>query len=91
MKHSAASIRAKLEHPVIDGDGHWIEPIPIFLDFLKDVARELARAGAIRQAEELAARLDDPSLCDGAQGSGAAHRRRARDGLLRHLEVCREY
>src|SRR5437870_895534 len=24
MKHSAASIRAKLEHQVIDGDGHWI-------------------------------------------------------------------
>jgi hypothetical protein len=33
----SAAIRAKLDHPVIDGDGHWLEPIPIFLDFLRDV------------------------------------------------------
>jgi predicted TIM-barrel fold metal-dependent hydrolase len=36
MKRSAASIRAQLKHPVIDGDGHWLEPIPVFLDFLRD-------------------------------------------------------
>ncbi len=34
----SAAVRARLNHPVIDGDGHWLEPIPIFLDFLKDVA-----------------------------------------------------
>ncbi len=34
----SAAVRAKLDYPVIDGDGHWLEPIPIFLDFLKDVA-----------------------------------------------------
>src|SRR5438445_7319484 len=34
----SAAVRARLEHPVIDGDGHWLEPIPIFLDYLKDVA-----------------------------------------------------
>ncbi len=33
----SAAIRAKLDHPVIDGDGHWLEPIPIVLDFLRDV------------------------------------------------------
>ena len=33
----SAAVRAKLNHPVIDGDGHWLEPIPIFLDFLRDV------------------------------------------------------
>src|SRR5438132_2175688 len=43
MKHSAASIRAKLEHPVIDGDGHWIEPVPVFLEYL----RETGGAGAV--------------------------------------------
>jgi hypothetical protein len=32
MKRSAADIRAQLDHPVIDGDGHWLEPIPIFLE-----------------------------------------------------------
>jgi predicted TIM-barrel fold metal-dependent hydrolase len=33
----SAAVRARLGHPVIDGDGHWLEPVPIFLDFLRDV------------------------------------------------------
>ncbi len=38
LPHSkSAAVRAKLDHPVIDGDGHWLEPIPILLDYLKDV------------------------------------------------------
>ena len=35
----SAAVRARLDHPVIDGDGHWLEPIPIFLDYLRDVGR----------------------------------------------------
>ena len=31
----SAKIRAQLNHPVIDADGHWLEPVPIFLDFLQ--------------------------------------------------------
>lgn len=31
----SADIRAQLNHPVIDADGHWLEPVPIFLDFLQ--------------------------------------------------------
>ena len=34
----AAQIHDQLKHPVIDGDGHWMEPIPIFLDYLGEVA-----------------------------------------------------
>jgi predicted TIM-barrel fold metal-dependent hydrolase len=34
----SAVVRARLDHPVIDGDGHWLEPVPIFLDFLRQVA-----------------------------------------------------
>lgn len=34
---ASASIRARLKHPVIDGDGHWIEFEPTFLDYLKQV------------------------------------------------------
>jgi predicted TIM-barrel fold metal-dependent hydrolase len=34
----SAAVRARLDHPVIDGDGHWLEPIPIFLDYLRDLA-----------------------------------------------------
>ena len=37
MKRSPAEIRAELGHPVIDGDGHWLEPIPVFLEYLRDV------------------------------------------------------
>src|SRR5881628_4264625 len=34
----SAAVRARLDHPVIDGDGHWLEPVPIFLDYLREVA-----------------------------------------------------
>jgi predicted TIM-barrel fold metal-dependent hydrolase len=34
MANRAAEIRAGLSHPVIDGDGHWMEPIPVFLEYL---------------------------------------------------------
>jgi hypothetical protein len=37
MEHRAAVIRAGLKHPVIDGDGHWMEPIPVFLEYLREV------------------------------------------------------
>jgi predicted TIM-barrel fold metal-dependent hydrolase len=33
----SAAVRQTLDHPVIDGDGHWLEPMPIFLDYLKGV------------------------------------------------------
>ena len=37
MEHRAAQIHAGLQHPVIDGDGHWLEPIPVFLEHLGQV------------------------------------------------------
>ena len=37
MKNRAAEIHTELKHPVIDGDGHWMEPIPIFLEYLSEV------------------------------------------------------
>ena len=37
-ERDAAAIRARLDHPVIDGDGHLVEAGPVFLDYLKDVA-----------------------------------------------------
>src|SRR5258705_12715968 len=36
MEHRAAEIHDGLKHPVIDGDGHWMEPIPIFLEYLSE-------------------------------------------------------
>jgi predicted TIM-barrel fold metal-dependent hydrolase len=34
MMNRAAEIHASLKHPVIDGDGHWLEPVPVFLEYL---------------------------------------------------------
>src|SRR3954470_8031200 len=34
----AAKIRSKLKHPIIDGDGHWVEAIPVHLDYLRELA-----------------------------------------------------
>ena len=48
MTRSAADIRAQLKHPVIDGDGHWVEPIPIFLEYLREV-------GGVSAVDELRA------------------------------------
>jgi predicted TIM-barrel fold metal-dependent hydrolase len=32
----SARIRAQLDHPVIDGDGHIVELMPVFLDYVRD-------------------------------------------------------
>jgi predicted TIM-barrel fold metal-dependent hydrolase len=49
MDSRAARIRASLQHPVIDGDGHWMEPIPIFLEHL----REVGGSGAVDRLRAL--------------------------------------
>jgi predicted TIM-barrel fold metal-dependent hydrolase len=33
---SSQRVHQSLTHQVIDGDGHWLEPIPVLLDFLRD-------------------------------------------------------
>ncbi len=35
---AAARVRRRLNHPVIDADGHWLELMPVFLEFLAEVA-----------------------------------------------------
>ena len=49
MPKRAEQIRASLKHPIIDGDGHWMEPIPVFLEYL-------AEAGGPKAVDELKAR-----------------------------------
>ena len=49
MKSRAEEIHDGLKHPVIDGDGHWMEPIPIFLEYL----REVGGAKAVDQMHSL--------------------------------------
>ena len=35
---SSADIRKKIGHPVIDGDGHLVEYMPAYVEYLKQVA-----------------------------------------------------
>src|SRR5262245_60878129 len=38
-------IRAKLNHPVIDGDGHWVEWDPVFAERMRKVGGDMAADG----------------------------------------------
>ena len=38
MSLDPAQIRARLDHPVIDGDGHIVESLPLLLDYIRRVA-----------------------------------------------------
>jgi predicted TIM-barrel fold metal-dependent hydrolase len=42
---SPAQIRAGLKHPVIDGDGHWVEYDPVFSEKMRKVGGDLAADG----------------------------------------------
>lgn len=48
----SAAVRARLDHPVIDGDGHWLEPVPIFLDYLRQVGGPSVVERFIHKARE---------------------------------------
>ena len=39
---NSAQVRAELDHPVLDGDAHYLEPVPDFLDFVRERAGEEA-------------------------------------------------
>jgi predicted TIM-barrel fold metal-dependent hydrolase len=47
----SARVREGLDHPVIDGDGHMLEPVPVFLDFLRDEGGKRAVAQFRERAE----------------------------------------
>ncbi len=42
---SAAQIRARVDHPVIDGDGHWVEFDPVFAERMRKVGGDRAAEG----------------------------------------------
>jgi predicted TIM-barrel fold metal-dependent hydrolase len=46
-KGDAAKIRSKLGHPIVDGDSHWIESIPVMTDYVR-------QEGGAKMAEEFA-------------------------------------
>ena len=44
-QHSPAEIRKKLNHPIIDGDGHWVEYDPVFAEQMRKVGGDKAADG----------------------------------------------
>ena len=42
---TAAQIRSRLDHPVIDGDGHWVEFDPVFSERMRKVGGDRAAEG----------------------------------------------
>src|SRR2546422_9923923 len=48
----SSAVRARLDHPVIDGDGHWLEPVPIFLDYLRQLAGPSVAERFVKKATE---------------------------------------
>src|ERR1700752_690825 len=41
----SAALRARLKHPVVDSDGHWVEFGPDLMDYLKEVGGSRAAEG----------------------------------------------
>lgn len=42
---SSAEVRAALDHPIVDGDGHWVEYHPVMVDALHDIGGDAAVEG----------------------------------------------
>src|SRR5258708_12422497 len=46
-------VRSKLTHPVIDGDGHWIEYGPVFAEKVRKAAGDKAADGLLRHMRRI--------------------------------------
>jgi predicted TIM-barrel fold metal-dependent hydrolase len=55
------TIHSRLNHPVIDSDGHWIEYFPVMLDYLRQVAGNSAAEG-MKSGDEIVGRIVNMSL-----------------------------
>src|SRR5580704_18054805 len=55
--HSPAEIHKKLKHPVIDGDGHWVEYTPVFAEKMRKVVGDLGADGFLKSQERIPSAL----------------------------------
>src|SRR5579862_9626821 len=51
--HSPAEIRKGLKHPVIDGDGHWVEYTPVFAEKIRKVTGDLGGNGFLQSQRRI--------------------------------------
>ena len=70
---SAAQIKARLDHPIIDADGHWIEYGPVFTEELRRVGGEDAVEGwnAVRNGSRVSRPWPMGSSGKGVSRNGA--------------------
>ncbi|HZB90381.1 MAG TPA: amidohydrolase family protein [Stellaceae bacterium] len=48
-----AEVRARLNHPIIDADGHWVEYVPVFAERMRKVAGDKAADGFIKSQRRI--------------------------------------
>ncbi len=51
--HSPQEIRRNLKHPVIDGDGHWVEYTPVFAEKIRKVTGDLGANGFLQSQRRI--------------------------------------
>src|SRR6202041_1987547 len=56
--HSPQEIRKNLKHPVIDGDGHWVEYTPVFAEKMRKVVGDLGADGFIASQRRIPSALE---------------------------------
>ena len=44
---SPAKIHSQLKHPVVDGDGHWLEYVPVFSEKMRKAVGDKAADGFV--------------------------------------------
>ena len=50
---SPSEVRASLKHPIIDGDGHWVEYNPVFAERMRKLAGDKAADGFIQSQRRI--------------------------------------
>jgi hypothetical protein len=48
---SPEQVHAKVKHPIIDGDGHWVEFPPVFAEKMRKVGGDKAADGFLRRSQ----------------------------------------
>src|SRR5882762_7778181 len=51
--HTPEEIRKGLTHPVIDGDGHWVEYTPVFAEQIRKVTGDLGANGFLQSQRRI--------------------------------------
>ena len=48
--HSPEQVHAKINHPIVDGDGHWVEFDPVFSEKMRKAGGDMAADGFLEGA-----------------------------------------